>query len=171
VTPPTPVTPPATGTPPAGTTPAEPPSFDLDHTNVSTYDPYARPGAEIGRPGLAVDGRDATVWDVVVPADGAPIGVGLLVDLGARSTPASIEIATSTPGFKVEVYAAKRRAPSAITSEAWQHVLDVAAVKDGQSIPLDAVKGRVRRILLWITTPAKPEDPRVAISEISVRKG
>jgi hypothetical protein len=138
---------------------------------VSTYDPYARPGAEVGRPGLAVDGKDATVWDVTVPVDGAPIGVGLLVDLGSRTTPSSIQIGTSTPGFKVEVYAAHRTAPSTITSDAWQHVTDVAQVKDGQTVPLTAVKGRVRRILLWITTPSKPEDPRVAITEIIVRKG
>jgi hypothetical protein len=138
---------------------------------VSTYDPYKRPGAEIGKARWAVDGKQDTVWDVVVPADGLPIGVGLLIDLGSRQTVSSLELKAPTDGFKVEVYAARRRAPSTITSDAWQHVTDVAAVKDEQTIPLGAVKGRVRRILLWITTPARPEDPRAAISELIVRKG
>jgi hypothetical protein len=152
-------------------TPAPDPAFDLDEDSVSTYDPYGRPGAEIGEPRWAVDGKDKTVWDVVVPADGQPIGVGLLIDLGSRQTPGSIEITSPIEGYKVEVYAARRRAPSQITSEAWQHVTDVAAVKEDQTIPLGAVKGKVRRLLLWITTPARPEDPRAAISELTVRKG
>jgi hypothetical protein len=138
---------------------------------VSTYDPYARPGAEIGKARWAVDGKDDTVWDVVVPADGLPIGVGLLIDLGSRQQVGSLELETPTEGFKVEIYAARRRAPKLITSDAWQHVTDVAAVKEKQTIPLTGVKGPVRRILIWITTPARPEDPRAAISELTVRKG
>jgi hypothetical protein len=158
-------------TPAPTPTPEPDPAFDLDKDSVSTYNPYGRPGAEIGEPRWAVDGKEDTVWDVVVPADGGPIGVGLLIDLGSRQTVSSLELKTPTDGFKVEVYAARRRAPSAITSEFWQHVTDIAAVKEAQTIPLGAVKGRVRRILLWITTPARPEDPRAAISEIIVRKG
>jgi hypothetical protein len=33
------------------------------------------------------------------------------------------------------------------------------------------VKGPVRRILLWITTPGRPDDPRAAINQLIVRKG
>ena len=81
----------------------------------------------------------------------------------SRSSPAS--------GFKVEVYAAKHKAPKSVTSDAWQHVLDIPAVKAQQTIPLAKVKGPVRHLLLWVTTPGRPEDPRAAISELIVRKG
>jgi hypothetical protein len=139
---------------------------------VSTYDPYDRPGAEIGKARWAVDGKDDTMWDVVVPADGQPIGVGLLVDLGSAQTVSSIHFKTPTDGFRVEVYTAKNKAPKAVTSKAWHHVADVPAAKESQSITLTGAKGQgVRHILLWITTPGRPEDPRAAISELTVRKG
>ncbi len=169
---PAPTPPPAPSPNPApAPAPPAPAAFDLKAGDVSTYDPYGRPGAEIGKARWAIDGKEDTVWDVVVPADGQPIGVGLLIDLGSRQAVGSLEFETPTQGFKVEVYAAKRRAPSTITSPSWQHVLDVAAVKEKQTIPLAGVKGQVRRILLWITTPGRPEDPRAAINQLTVRKG
>ena len=62
-------------------------------------------------------------------------------------------------------------APKTITSDAWQHVLDVPTVKPQQKIPLTKLKTPVRHILLWVTNPGRPDDPRAAISELTVRKG
>jgi hypothetical protein len=159
-----------TPTPPP--TPPKPAAIHLGSDAVSTYDPYKRPGAEIGKARWAVDGKDDTVWDVVVPADGEPIGVGLLIDLGSAQTISSIQFQTPTAGFRVEVYTARNKAPKAVTSKAWHHVADVPAAKGSQSITLAGAKGQnVRHVLLWITAPGRPEDPRASISELTVRKG
>ncbi len=167
---PTPI-PTQTPTPTPTLTPPTPAEFDLNADSVSTYNPYGRPGAELGLAKWAVDGKPDTVWDVTVPADGQPIGVGLLIDLGSPQDVRSIKLTSPTNGFRVEVYAAKHKAPKTITSDAWQHVLDIPAVKDKQTIPLTKIKGPVRHLLLWVTTPARPEDPRASISELTVRKG
>ncbi len=59
-----------------------------------------------------------------------------------------------------------------MTSDAWQHVLDIPAVKDQQTIPLAKLKGPVRHLLLWVTTPGAARGPAcIAISELIVRKG
>jgi hypothetical protein len=125
----------------------------------------------VGKARWAVDGKDDTMWDVTVPADGQPIGVGLLIDLGSPQAVSSIELQAPTNGYKIEVYAAKHKAPKSVTSDAWQHVLDIPAVKEKQTIPLTKLKGPVRHILLWVTTPARPDDPRASISDLIVRKG
>ena len=72
----------------------------------------------MGKARWAVDGKDDTMWDVTVPADGQPIGVGLLIDLGSPQAVGSIELQAPTNGYKIEVYAAKHKAPKSVTSDA-----------------------------------------------------
>ena len=168
ITPPvtTPTTPPATATQP--TPPAGPQVIELDADELETYDPYERPGAELGPARDAADGDAKSVWDVTVPADGDPIGVGLLVDLGAPKQVQELELKTTTPGFTVEVYGLAKGLPKGIRS-GWRKLKTQADVERTQRIVLDADGTTVRRIVLWFTDARDAADPRVAIGEVEIR--
>ena len=189
VTPPTNVTatpptiqklPPGATTSPSTSTPStvKPASatsqvIDLQADGAKTYDPAQRAGAEVGPPANAVDGKPKTVWDVTVPADGNPIGVGLLVDLPSPQALRSLRIATNTPGFSIEIYAAvdTGELPTDVLDKRWQHLTDVKSVQDGSPIVLKG-KGdapKYQRFLVWVTKPGEPTDPRVAIGELTLR--
>jgi hypothetical protein len=146
-----------------------PAPFDLRAGDVEIFDPGARPGAEFGRPAAAVDGDPETVWDVVVPADGEDVGVGLIVDLGARRDLGSVTLTTPTAGFDVEVYAVAQGKPAALGD--WGRATNARDVRGERRIDLDAVDGRVRRLLLWFTDAGDVEDPRVVVGEVEVRPG
>jgi len=170
---------PATSTPSTSTPSTAKPAavgpqvIDLKSDAAKTYDPATRAGAEIGPAANAVDGKAHTVWDVVVPADGNPIGVGLMVDLPTAYTLQSLRIATDTPGFGVELYGAvdAKELPVDILDKRWQHLTDVKSVQDDAPISLkgkgDAAK--FQRFLVWVTKPGEPTDPRVAIGELTLR--
>jgi hypothetical protein len=168
---------PSTGTPSTGTpsTPATvaPRVIDVKAAAAKTYDPSKRVGAEIGPAANAVDGKPNTVWDVTVPADGNPIGVGLLVDLGAPYALQSLRIATDTPGYRVELYGAvdAKELPADVLDKRWQHLTDVKSVQDGAPVSLkgkgDAPKYQL--FLAYVTVPGEPTDPRAAIGELTLR--
>jgi hypothetical protein len=164
--------------PPAGTTPPPPPpagptaeivKFDKD--SATTYDPGKRAGAEFGPPRYAVDAKEKTVWDVVVPVDGKPIGAGLLLDLGKSYALRAIEIATPTEGFHVELYGAvsNKETPEDILDKRWEHLTDIKGVTDGKLVSLlKKSKSKQRLLLLYITQPGEPTDPRAAIGNVKV---
>jgi hypothetical protein len=170
-----------TAKPSAGTgkTPSEqsstanvaPQVINLKAGAAQTYDPAKRAGAEFGPAANAVDRKLGSVWDVTVPADGNPIGAGLLIDLGAPYALASLRIATDTPGFRAELYGAvDKTTPVDILDKRWQHLTDAKQVSNGQTVDLKG-KGdapKYQRFLFYITTPAQPTDPRVAISELQL---
>ncbi len=184
------VTPPAATSPPAGagtTSPSTgagtgsaakpaavaPQVIDLKAGSAKTYDPAKRVGAEIGGENNAVDGKPDTVWDVTVPADGNPIGVGLYVDLGSPYALQSLRIATNTPGFTVELYGAvdAKEIPADVLDKRWQHLTDVKAVADDSPIALKG-KGQADKfqlLLVYVTAAAESTDPRAAIGELTVR--
>jgi hypothetical protein len=147
--------------------------IDIKAGDAKTYDPAQRAGAEIGPAANAVDGKPHTVWDVVVPADGNPIGVGLMVDLPTASTLQSLRIATDTPGFSVELYGQvdTKDLPADVLDKRWQHLTDVKSVQDDAPISLkgkgDAAK--FQRVLVWVTKPDVATDPRAAIGELTLR--
>ncbi|MBW3652312.1 MAG: hypothetical protein KY433_01715 [Actinobacteria bacterium] len=140
---------------------------------AKTYNQPARAGAEFGPAANAVDGKPSTVWDVVVPADGQPIGAGLVIDLGKPYALRSLRLATPTPGFTVEIYGAKsaKQLPADVIDKRWIHLTNKKGVTDGGLIRLkgkgDGVK--VELLLLHITDAAEPTDPRVAIGEVTLR--
>ena len=176
------VTPPAATTPPKGTTstpttvtPAVvgPQIIKLKADAAKTYDPATRAGAEIGPAKNAIDGKKNTVWDVTVPADGNPIGVGVLVDLGAPYALQSLRIATNTPGYTVEIYGAvdAKEIPVDLIDKRWQHLTTRKDVEDNAPIPLKG-KGEAPKyqlVLVHVTTPGEPTDPRAAIGELTFR--
>ena len=140
---------------------------------AKTYNQPARAGAEFGPAKYAIDGKPATVWDVVVPADGQPIGAGLVIDLGKPHALRSLRLATTTPGFTVEVYGAKsaKQLPTDVIDKRWIHLTDRKAVEEGALINLRG-KGegaKIELLLLHFTTPGNPSDPRVAIGDVTLR--
>jgi hypothetical protein len=164
---------PATGTPAAPAIAGAPQVIKLPADAAKSYDPGKRAGAELGPAANAIDGKPKTVWDVTVPADGNPIGVGVLLDLGAPYALQSLRIATDTPGFRVELYGAVdgKEIPVDVLDKRWQHLTDVKAVQDGESISLKG-KGDApafQLFLVYVTRAAQPTDPRAAIGELTLR--
>ncbi len=160
----------------AGTgVPGVPVLIELKKDAAQTYDPAKRAGAEFGPAANAVDGKPNTVWDVVVPADGQPIAAGLVIDLGKPYALRSLRIATpgGGGGFTVEIYGAKsaKQLPEDVIDKRWIHLTDKKSVADDAPILLKG-KGegaKVQLLLLHITQPADPSDPRVAIANVTLR--
>lgn len=150
-----------------------PVTISLEKDAAQTYDPNDRAGAEFGPAALAIDSKPETVWDVTVPADGQPIGAGLVIDLGKPYALRSLRLATPTDGFTVEVYGAKsaKELPQDLIDKRWLHLTDKKAVVDGGPIVLTG-KGdgaKIQLLLLYVTTPAHADDPRVAIEDVTLR--
>jgi hypothetical protein len=159
----------AAASPPANT----PVTIEFAKDAARTYDPAERAGAEFGPAALAIDSKPDTVWDVTVPADGQPIGAGLVIDLGKPYALRSLRIATPTDGFTVEIYGAKsaKQLPEDVIDKRWIHLTDKKFVLDGEPIVLKG-KGdgaKVQLVLLHLTTPADADDPRVAIGDVTLR--
>jgi hypothetical protein len=140
---------------------------------AQTYDPIKRAGAEFGPAAYAIDAKADTVWDVTVPADGQPIGAGLVIDLGQPYALRSLRLDTPTDGFTVEIYGAKsaKQLPEDVIDKRWIHLTDKKFVLDDEPIVLKG-KGdgaKVQLLLLHFTTPADPDDPHVAIGNVKLR--
>lgn len=153
--------------------PAQPVTISFKKDAARTYDPIERAGAEFGPAALAIDSKPDTVWDVTVPADGQPIAAGLVIDLGKPYALRSLRLGTPTDGFTVEVYGAKsaKELPADVIDKRWIHLTDKKFVLDGEPIVLKG-KGdnaKVQLLLLHFTTPAEPDDPRVAIGDVKLR--
>lgn len=156
-------------TPPA----AQPVTIGFKQDAAQTYDPLKRAGAEFGPAAYAIDSKPDTVWDVTVPADGQPIAAGLVIDLGKPYALRSLRLDTPTDGFTVEVYGAKsaKQLPVDVIDKRWIHLTDKKSVLDEEPIVLRG-KGdnaKVQLLLLHVTTPADPDDPRVAIGNVKLR--
>jgi hypothetical protein len=178
VTPPA-VTPPAASNPPPppANTPPPPPAkpqaeiVKFAKDAASTYDPAKRAGAEFGPAANAIDASPKTVWDVSVPADGKPIAAGLLLNLGKPYALRAITIATPTKGFHVELYGAvsNKAIPEDILDKRWEHLTDIKGVTDGKLVSLlKKSANKFEYLLLYITTPGEPTDPRVAVGKVTV---
>ena len=106
--------------------------------------------------------------DLVVrrPRDPRQIGVGLAVDLRqAAAGSARSSFSTTTPGFRVEVYAtdeAARRPTSSTRAGATSTALGRRHQDDGtQTIVLGAGTTKYRHVLLWFTQPPRRPEPRI----------
>ena len=163
--------PPATGSQSAQSTAPKPEVIRLRADAATTYDPAKRAGAEFGPGANAVDASPQTVWDVTVPADGKPIGAGLLIDLGKPYALRAIKIATPTKGFELEVYGAvsAKQTPVDILDKRWEHLTDLKSVTDGKLVSLlGKSKRKQQLVLLYVTMPADATDPRVAIGKVTL---
>jgi hypothetical protein len=163
---------PSTTTPPASQQPAAPGPKPLELAGDAgkAYDPYGRAKAS-GEAQRALDGDTATSW-YVDPKDIQQLGVGYAVDLGKLQGIREIELQTTTPGFRVEVYATDEIAlPPDILDTRWSHITNVSNVgaKDGgkEKVVLGAGTTKYRNLLLWFTEP--PSDgPRLRLTELQL---
>jgi hypothetical protein len=134
------------------------------------YDPYGRAKAS-GATERALDSDPATSW-YVDPKDPKQIGVGYLVDLGKLQGIREIALQTSTPGFRIEVYATDEPTPPPdILDTRWSHITNVSDVgtKDAgkEKLVLGAGTTKYRNLLLWFTQP--PTDgARLRLTELQL---
>ncbi len=183
ITPPavTPPPPPASGTTGPDTTgtgstaaaAAKPEIVKFAKDAAATYDPAKRVGAEFGPAENVVDKSGATVWDVTVPADGKPIGAGVMVDLGKLYNLRALKISTPTAGFEVEIYGATSAKPADlpedILDKRWEHITTIKSVVDDKLVSVaKKSKKPLRLLLFYITMPKDLTDPRVAIGKVTV---
>jgi hypothetical protein len=176
VTPPPAAAPPATSTPapttPATTTPSPPPApkltaIDLGADAAALYDPYTRMVSD-GDPADAYDGDATTAWKVSSTADGQDMQLGLVVDLSKKRSVKQLRLTTSTPGFRVELYAADTaQLPPDILDTRWAHLRNQSGVTKKQTVALAADNHRYRYVLLWLTAPPKA-GPTVKINELKI---
>ena len=114
---------------------------------------------------LAIDGDEATEWDTENYNDplsviGKP-GVGLLFDLGDSQEVESVEIVTSTPGYRFELRAADERSEG---YEGYDVVETIGSAEGSQEIDIGGE--RARYWLLWITELPGGEGGSAAVSEV-----
>lgn len=120
----------------------------------SIYDPSDRSGARFSDPTAAYDGSEARGFTISVPGDGDPFGAGIAFRLSNPRDLRSLEIATETEGFTVEVYgSASGTRPPDILDNRWANLGRRTNVQDGTRISLDSDEvNRVRHVAVWITT-------------------
>ena len=128
------------------------------------YDPLVRARND-GDPAKALDGDRETNW-AFSSSDPAQPGVGYVVKLDKAQGIKELRLRTSTPGFKVEIYATdEAQAPDTITDTRWAHIRDRADVKAQQRIVLGGGTSRYRTLLVWFTEPPAAGD-RLRLSEL-----
>lgn len=157
-----------TGTGTTGGTVSEPEAYTIPADEFEVYDPYDRAGAEFGDPADARN-TDEPFFDVTVPADGEPIGAGLQVDLGAIRDVRQVTFRTTTPGMGIELYGVRTGKPNGLRA-GWR-LLEQTTLPSGErdvTISFDGDPKRIRRLVLWFTTPANPEDPRASVGQLKV---
>jgi hypothetical protein len=173
---------PSTGTPttPAVTPkPAAPTRISLTSDAGSIYDPYQR-AAQAGEASKALDGKPSTAWSVTAKSPDQ-MDVGYTVDLGKLRGVRELELFTSTPGFRIEVYATDEVSlPPDILDTRWSHItnrsdVDSAPAADAQDgntagdgkerIVLGSGSSKYRHVLLWFTQPPK-DGATIKISEL-----
>ena len=106
-----------------------------------------------------------------MPADGKPIAAGLMINLGSPFALRAIQIATPTEGFRIELYGAvsDKEIPQDILDKRWEHITDLRSVQDGKLVSLlNKSKNKFKLLLLYVTDPAEPSDPRAAIGDVKV---
>ena len=106
-----------------------------------------------------------------MPADGKPIAAGLMLDLGSPYALRAIQIATPTKGFRIEIYGAvsAKETPVDILDKRWEHLTNIKDVADGKIVSLlKKSKSKFQLLLLYVTDPAQPSDPRAAIGDVKI---
>ena len=153
-------------TPAQGTTQTEPAAqpIEVPKTAGDVYDPLDR-ARNPGDPAKALDGDTSTAW-AFSSSDPAQPGVGYLVRLDKAHGIQQLRLQTSTPGFKVEIYATdEATAPPQITDTRWAHIRDRADVKARQRIVLGKGTSEYRTLLLWFTEPPSAGE-RIRLTEL-----
>ncbi len=134
---------------------------------LAIYDPYKR-ATNPGDPANAYDSDSGSTFTVGAPDDGKELQVGVVVDLEAAKQVRGLELTTSTPGARLEVYATDGSAlPPDVLDTRWDHPSSRKAIDRKERIVLPKGGAKYRYVLLWFTTPAEGSR-RVGITELKV---
>jgi serine/threonine-protein kinase len=154
--------------------------ISLAGARATAYNPFGTGGADnASEAPQALTAQPGTNWSTNSYADGrlGKPGVGLYVTLAQPAAAGRLELVTSTPGFNVEVWGARRIAaglpsgPRTLTVLGWQMLGAARDVQTLATIALDAPSTPLRYYLVWITRlePGTPGGAvSAAISEISL---
>jgi hypothetical protein len=130
------------------------------------YAPYAPPTMDLGDPSQVVDGTTRTAWRTPSFADPATKPqLGVYVDLATSQQLRRLVIETPTPGMGVEIYAATKGPPAAITDPRWDHLATRRSLARKATIGLPS--RAYRYVLVWVTG-LPPGAHNAAISEIAL---
>jgi eukaryotic-like serine/threonine-protein kinase len=160
-----------TGNAPALTPPPKLHNVSLRRSSAKDYDPYGRGGTgehpELTQ--FAVDRDPSSAWTTenYDAGDLQKPGVGLYIDAKPTVSAKSLRIQTPTPGFDVEIYAAKSGPPQKVPDPGWKQVGGTKALKSRQPIALDTAGQSFRYYLIWITK-LPPKAQKVEISEVAL---
>jgi serine/threonine-protein kinase len=154
----------------AGLTP--PPSLQnvsLHRDAAHDYDPYGTGGEHPQDAPSVVDRDPSSTWSTenYEAGDLQKPGVGIYVDARPSVSAKAMRIQTPTPGFDVEIYAAKNGPPKQLPDPGWKLVGGTKGLKSRQQISLDTAGQRFRYYLVWITK-LPPGATKVQISEIAL---
>lgn len=165
---------------PTTTTPQrqEPVAISLAADAAGHYDPSNRATSK-GEPKDAIDSDAKSAWHVTT-SGAKDMATGLVIDLKSKRGVRVLELATSTPGFRAEIYAADSdELPPDILDTRWAHIRDRSRVDetaekdknvkgDGKErIVLGGGSVKYRYVLLWITTPPR-SGTTVRISDLKL---
>jgi serine/threonine-protein kinase len=159
------------GTGPAAALKAPPKqqNVDLARNSAHDYDPDGTGGEHPELTKFAVDRDPSSTW-TTENYDAGQLqkpGVGLYVDAKPSVDAKTMLIQTPTPGFDVQVYAAKTGPPAKIPDPGWKLVGGAKGLKSRQPIALDTAGQRFRYYLIWITK-LPPNAKKVEISEVAL---
>ena len=159
--------------------PAAPQPIALGTDAARLYDPYGS-AVDKGDPAAAYDKNLGTSWFVTSKNSTGSMAVGLVVDLEKARHVQTVALATSTPGYTVELYGAPDGdLPPDVLDTRWSHLANRSQVdetkRDGskagdgaERIALRSRAGFYRYVLLWFTAPPASGGPTVRISELSL---
>lgn len=159
--------------------PVGPQPIALGADAVRLYDPYGSAVAK-GDPADAYDKDLGTAWFVTSKNTSGSMAVGLVIDLEKARNVQTVALATSTPGYSVEVYGAPDGdLPPDVLDTRWTHLINRSRVdetkRDGskagdgaERIALRSRAGSYRYVLLWFTAPPASGGPTVRISELQL---
>ena len=160
-----------TGNAPALAPPPKQHNVSLRRSSAHDYDPYGRGGTsehpELTR--FAVDRDPSSAWTTenYSAGDLQKPGVGLYIDAKPSVSAKALRIQTPTPGFDVQIYAAKSGPPAKVPDPGWKQVGGVQAMKSREPISLHTAGQSFRYYLIWITKlPAGAK--QVKISEVAL---
>ncbi|MDX6299936.1 MAG: eukaryotic-like serine/threonine-protein kinase [Nocardioidaceae bacterium] len=161
--------------PPSPSASGTPSGVRVPISGVTDFDPLADPPEE--NPGLAklaIDGKPGTAWHTVTyrgnpRLGGLKSGVGLLVDLGKRTTVGQVQLRLDGRPTSLDILAAPK-ARSAPTST--DGLTTAASAKDAGTDVRVTLRSRVttRWLVVWLTSlPPAPGGYQGRIAEISAR--
>ncbi|MCW3009735.1 MAG: hypothetical protein JWO90_139 [Solirubrobacterales bacterium] len=159
-----------TGTPkprPGAVAPQGSEAISLKQSAARDFDPKGDEEEHREETPLAVDRDPNSAWTTENYETGAleqKGGVGIYVDAAPAPAAVRIDVDTSTPGWRGQVYGASGPRPPA-TLEEWTALTEISDAARTNELALDGERHRF--FLVWIEQPP-PEGRRVEITEISL---